>query len=261
MPVMLRPALARGAAVRSAKSGAPAAPPPKARSPVWPEKAGAAAASVALAVAMAAQPVQALGTDGALNNREAETYGEFGKGTMKQYGSADKSTDPRLKENFDDQDLRRSNFTGADVRGASFKNANLTGGYLMKIVAAKCNFSGANLTDTLMDRGIYVNADFSNAILVRAVATTSDFTDANIEGADFTDALLDRTEYNKLCNNPTAKGKNPVTGVDTRTSLGCGRSGKTPYGYPSRYLNDETAAKPEPQFDPKSFDSKSGGVR
>ena len=63
--------------------------------------AGSTAAAIALAITINATPAVALGVDGELNNREADTYGEFGKGTMKQYGSADKSTDPRLKENFD----------------------------------------------------------------------------------------------------------------------------------------------------------------
>lgn len=38
------------------------------------------------------------------------------------------------------QDLRRSNFTSADVRKASFANANLQGAYFMKSVAFQTNF-------------------------------------------------------------------------------------------------------------------------
>jgi hypothetical protein len=38
------------------------------------------------------------------------------------------------------QDLRRSNFTSADIRKANFKGSNLQGAYLMKVVAFKTNF-------------------------------------------------------------------------------------------------------------------------
>ena len=50
--------------------------------------------------------------------------------------------------------------------------------------------------------------------------TSSDLRDANIEGADFSNALLDRTQQQALCR--YASGTNPVTGADTRKSLGCG---------------------------------------
>ncbi len=59
------------------------------------------------------------------------------------------------------------------------------------------------------------NVNFTNANLVKA------FFDKNVDitGADFTDALLDRSTVTALCK--IASGTNPTTGVDTAESLMC----------------------------------------
>lgn len=59
-----------------------------------------------------------------------------------------------------------------------------------------------------------------NVVARRVVFTSSDLRDAVVEGADFSNALLDRTQQQALCR--YASGTNPSTGVDTRASLGCG---------------------------------------
>jgi len=51
------------------------------------------------------------------------------------------------------------------------------------------------------------------------IAAGANFSGADVHGADFSDALIDRADQRQLCT--TASGTNPQTGVDTRASLGC----------------------------------------
>ena len=84
---------------------------------------------------------------------------------------------------------------------------------MMKMVAPEVDFTGADMSDALMDRAVLVKANFTNAILNRVVLTSSDLEGAIVENADFTDALLDVKTQQALCK--TASGKNPETGVST----------------------------------------------
>jgi len=56
-------------------------------------------------------------------------------------------------------------------------------------------------------------------VLRNAMLMQSRFTDAVIEGADFTDAVLDLSQQRALC--VRASGVNPSTGAATADSLGC----------------------------------------
>jgi uncharacterized protein YjbI with pentapeptide repeats len=90
-----------------------------------------------------------------------------------------------------------------ETDGSNFKDADMS---LSNIEMAQ--FDRANLHNTIL-REVYV----SGATLFEGVA--------DIEGSDWTDTYLRKDQQKYLCNHPTAKGTNPVTGVSTRESLMC----------------------------------------
>eukprot|EP00227_Mantoniella_beaufortii_P007256 CAMPEP_0197583670 /NCGR_PEP_ID=MMETSP1326-20131121/6510_1 /TAXON_ID=1155430 /ORGANISM="Genus nov. species nov., Strain RCC2288" /LENGTH=277 /DNA_ID=CAMNT_0043147925 /DNA_START=87 /DNA_END=920 /DNA_ORIENTATION=+ len=200
--------------------------------------------AAAAAVLLTAQPACA-----ELNAREAARGGEFNRGSAQQFGGYDLRNEDVV--GVYGKDLRLSNFTGAEMRGANLMGANLTGAYLMKATAFAANFAGANLSDALMDRAVLNNANFTDAILTRVVLTMSDLTGSKIDGADFSDAMLDVKQQQALCK--YAAGTNSVTGVSTRKSLNCGGARGALASSPSRYMTDESGVKPEAAFDASRF--------
>jgi uncharacterized protein YjbI with pentapeptide repeats len=96
-----------------------------------------------------------------------------------------------------------ASFFDATLDGSNFENADMS---LSNVEMAQ--FNRANLHNTIM-REVYV----SGATLFEGVR--------DIEGSDWTDTFLRKDQQKYLCSLPSAKGTNPVTGVDTRESLMC----------------------------------------
>ncbi|MEB3308222.1 MAG: pentapeptide repeat-containing protein [Cyanobacteriota bacterium] len=120
---------------------------------------------------------------------------------------------------FHGQDLANTSFAGAAGRQANFAGARLHGAILTQAAFPEASFAGADLSGVLMDKVDFSGADFTGANLSGAIASGSNFAGATVTHADFSDALIDRNDQRLLCRD--AEGTNPITGVDTRASLGC----------------------------------------
>lgn len=123
------------------------------------------------------------------------------------------------EQDFSSQNLANTSFAGATGRHANFSGANLHGAILTQAAFPEANFAGADLSGALMDKVDLSGADLTGAILSGAIASGSSFRGATVTNADFSDALIDRVDQRSLCRD--AEGTNPITGVDTRLSLGC----------------------------------------
>lgn len=121
---------------------------------------------------------------------------------------------------FHGQQLANTSFAGVQGRAANFTSADLHGAILTQAAFPEASFRDADLSDVLMDKVDFAGADFRGAVLRGAIATGSNFTGARVNNADFSDVLIDRADQRALCRE--ADGTNPITGADTRLSLGCG---------------------------------------
>ena len=120
---------------------------------------------------------------------------------------------------FAGETLRTAEFSNANLELTDFSNADLRGSIFSASVATKANLHGADLSYGMADQVDFTGADLSDAIFVETIMLRSTFADTAIAGADFTDAILDGDQINKLC--AKAAGVNSQTGVATRDSLRC----------------------------------------
>lgn len=123
---------------------------------------------------------------------------------------------------FSGQDLTDSTFVRANFTLANLSGANLQGVQLFSANLSDTNLSGADLRNAVLDKTKIRRTNFTNALLEGATAININIRPEFppvIDGADFTDALLDDRAVGILCT--VAKGTNPVTGRSTRETLFC----------------------------------------
>ncbi|KAL7578189.1 hypothetical protein ACA910_012620 [Epithemia clementina (nom. ined.)] len=123
-------------------------------------------------------------------------------------------------------DLRGSQASGFDLSGVimtktDLSNSKFEESYFSKAYMRDSKFDGADFTNAIVDRATFKGSSLRGAIFKNAVLTGTSFEGADVEGADFTEAAFGLYDIRGLCQNPTLKGQNPTTGVDTLESVGC----------------------------------------
>lgn len=136
-----------------------------------------------------------------------------------EFSGVDYTLTNQNEQDFSGQDLANTSFAGAAGRHADFSGANLHGAILTQGAFPEASFAGADLSGVLMDKVDFSGADFTGADLSGVIASGSNFSGATVTDADFTGALIDRADQRQLCLD--AEGTHPITGADTRESLGC----------------------------------------
>lgn len=124
-----------------------------------------------------------------------------------------------VTKDFAGQNLVRAEFANARLEGANFSGADLRGAVFNGSSLKQANLQGVDFSDGIAYITDFSGADLSNGIFTSAMMLKSFFKGAKAANADFSFALIDRDQVLELCK--TASGTNPVTGVDTRESLGC----------------------------------------
>ena len=136
---------------------------------------------------------------------------------------------PVFADNFDKEDLQGRDFAERDLTGDSFVKANLKFANLRDVNAVGTSLFGANLVGTdlsgadlseaTLDMANLREANLKDALFVDSLMWMAKMEHSDIEGADFTNALMRSDTQADLCQRAT--GINSVTGVSTRDSLDC----------------------------------------
>lgn len=112
-------------------------------------------------------------------------------------------------------------FSGSFCRGARFIKADMRGVRFFKADLSEADFTSADLRTATLEQAYMRDAILRDAVLANAYFTESLQSVANIEGADFSEALMPPFVQSGLCERADASGVNARTGVATRESLMC----------------------------------------
>jgi uncharacterized protein YjbI with pentapeptide repeats len=107
------------------------------------------------------------------------------------------------------------------AKATKFSNSNLQGCRFYRAYLVKTNFSGADLRGAALEDTSMDDSNMKDVVAIGAYFSASINDAASLENADFTDAQFPTKTLPLLCERPDVKGTNPTTGADTRESLMC----------------------------------------
>ena len=136
---------------------------------------------------------------------------------------------PAHAEDYTKRDLQGRSFAGEDITQSTFLKTNLRDSDLSQIKAmgvnlfganlSRANLQGADLRGATLDMSNLRGADLRDANLENSMMWLAQVDQAQIEGADFTNALIRSDTLSTLCE--MAMGVNSTTGRATRETLEC----------------------------------------
>ncbi|MEM7552845.1 MAG: pentapeptide repeat-containing protein [Cyanobacteria bacterium P01_A01_bin.84] len=124
-----------------------------------------------------------------------------------------------LTKDFSNQTLIAREFTKLNLEDTDFSNSDLRGSVFNGSALINSDMHGMDFSNGIAYLVDFQGADLRDANLTDAMMLYSTFDGVNIDGADFTNSVIDGVQQKKLC--AIATGVNSKTGVSTRESLEC----------------------------------------